>query len=289
MNRRILLSILVLLSFTTTAAGCAAPATLSEDDVSSSEDAVRTAKCPGSIAVDVSALSMRTFFAELGAPADYNAMKATAADLAARGTIHFEGSLSEKKSGRCTYGSGASTAALYTKGGKDIVRLTTSAAGRDVYVYTYPKTWTPELSYTRSSSARVVTAIAPDIDPADDVDASEAPAPFWVTLGSGRAAKGFASQAADGITLANGADETVEDGPNSLRIIVPAGTASATVSDSSLANCEAKKNAALSNTTRTVFDLSLEYESDDGWNGCTFDFSASGYHATLSAGFSIDD
>lgn len=282
MSPRLLLSFLSLSSMIV--AGCSAETSAPEGDVDSTEDAVRTAKCPASISVDVSSLRMRTFFSELHAPSDYDAMKAASADLGGRRTLHVEGAITSKKSGRCTYANGA--AVLYTKGGKDIVRLSTKAAGRDVFVYTYPKSFSPEITFAKSSNARIVAALAPNLDPADDVDASEAPAPNWVSLGSGRALKGMPS---DGLVLANGADETRDDGPDTLRVIAPAPGATATIHDESLATCEAKVNAALSNASRTVFDLSLEYEVDDGFNGCTFDFKAPGYHASLTAGLSVDD
>ena len=96
-------------------------------------------------------------------------------------------------------------------------------------------------------------------------------------------------QKARGISLANGADIERTSGPESLRVIVRHAAATAKVTDASLATCDATKNASLSTTSTTVFDLSLDYDRDDGWNGCTFEFTAPGYKATVTAGFSIDD
>jgi hypothetical protein len=92
-----------------------------------------------------------------------------------------------------------------------------------------------------------------------------------------------------GLHLPNGASEVDDSRPETLRVVVPAANAKATVTDAYLANCTVTVDPALSNRTRTVFDLTLEYEIDDGWNGCTFEFSARGYKSTLEAGFFVDD
>src|SRR5687767_424531 len=119
MHRFALAPVLALLSLSSLAAiGCAAK-TGGEEPVEASENAVRTARCADGIAMNVSSLAMRTFFAELDAPSDYNAMKAVAADIASRETIEFSGSLVSKASGRCNYEGDGGKASLYTKGGKD--------------------------------------------------------------------------------------------------------------------------------------------------------------------------
>jgi hypothetical protein len=95
--------------------------------------------------------------------------------------------------------------------------------------------------------------------------------------------------ALQGLRLPNRASEVDDSGPESLRVIVPVGGAKATVTDSSLASCTATIDASLSTERRTVFNLALEYEIDDGWNGCTFEFVGRSYKSTLEAGFSVDD
>lgn len=276
-------------SLATLLTGCGAD-TEADANAESSAAEVRTSRCTNEVAAHVTSFAMRSYFAELTSPQDYNAMKAVSARISDRGSIEFVGVLKSRASGRCNYESadGAMSGALYTKGGKDILRLSfRDNGGHGIYIYTYPTAFAPELKYAANASARIVTPLSStsSADAYDDVDASEAPAPFWVTLGSGKAVAGRSA----GDTLANGASIERDDGPDSLRIVVPAGSATASVIDSSLATCEAKKNEVLSTSDKTVFDLTLEYEIDDGWNGCTFEFKATGYSAQVTAGFSVDD
>jgi hypothetical protein len=151
---------------------------------------VRTSRCTDTLAMHLSSLEMRTFFQEVRRASDYNAMKSLAQAVGARDVISFSGSLARRKSGRCAYeGANGMSALLYTKQGKDILRLSFTESGHEVLVYTYPKAWAPELQYRASSQARIVTALSADpANPMDDVDASEAPESFWVTLGTGVAA-----------------------------------------------------------------------------------------------------
>jgi hypothetical protein len=281
MNRLVLIPIVALAS--SAAIACTTPTSSAEESTEASENAVRTARCSESIAMNVSSLEMRTFFAELSDPSDYNAMKSVAFEIGARQTIEFAGSLASKASGRCNYeGADGAKAVLYTKSGKDILRLSFTISNHEVFVYTYPKKWAPEIEYAADAPARFMTTISAQVDPPEE---DVMLPPFFVTLGTGKARGGHDQ----GLVLPNGADITQDDRPDTLRVVVPKGNATAAVTDSSLASCEATKNTALSTSAKTVFDLSLEYEVDDGWNGCLFTFTATGYSSQLTAGFSIDD
>jgi hypothetical protein len=91
------------------------------------------------------------------------------------------------------------------------------------------------------------------------------------------------------IKLANGADVTEDRQPEKLRVEVPVAGAKGKITNSGLANCTVTLNPTLSTSSKTTFDLTLDYELDDGWNGCTFQFTAPGYKSTLDAGVNVDD
>ena len=92
-----------------------------------------------------------------------------------------------------------------------------------------------------------------------------------------------------GIILRNGAVRTLDNGPDTLKVTASAGSAKAKVIDSSLATCTVTVDHGASTTKKTVFKIDIEYEVDDGWNGCTIDFSAPGYKSTLEVGLNVDD
>jgi hypothetical protein len=92
-----------------------------------------------------------------------------------------------------------------------------------------------------------------------------------------------------GVTLRNGADRTIGNAPDTLKISVAAADAQATITDSNLATCTVKVNEAASTPRKTVFDFTGDYQIDSGWNGCTIEFSATGYKATLMVGIVVDD
>jgi hypothetical protein len=90
-----------------------------------------------------------------------------------------------------------------------------------------------------------------------------------------------------GITLRNGALRTLDKGPESVRVTASAGNVKAKVTQSSLARCVITRDAAASTAKKTVFAIGIDYDSDDGWNGCTIEFKAAGYKSSLDVGFTI--
>src|SRR5262249_32875705 len=101
------------------------------------------------------------------------------------------------------------------------------------------------------------------------------------------ATDGKADASIRSIAMKNKADRTVTNGPDQLRITAYVGSAKAKITDDSLGNCKITK--ATSTSTRTVFAFSAASELDDGWNGCTIEFTASGYKSTLTVGMDIGD
>jgi hypothetical protein len=89
-----------------------------------------------------------------------------------------------------------------------------------------------------------------------------------------------------GTTLKNGASRTIDNGPESLRVTASAANAKAKVTDSSLATCDIKVESSTAHST--TFSIAIDYERDDGWNGCSIEFTATGYKSTLDVGFNID-
>jgi hypothetical protein len=266
-------------------AGCAGHDATVPDDLGASEDAVRVESCPASISVNVSVQSTRGDFVEWPDATDRAHLKTAAHDLAARRSVRFQGTRTTRRAGRCTYVGAdgpVSAAVFFTAGGKDVLRVSTTAGGWPVFVYTYPRSYdATSLKYASGSPARFVARVARAGAVPDDPDAPE-----WTELGKGRAAVGAGL---DGLILRNGTYVTRDDGPEKLRVIVPAGAATATASEGVLTTCLVKKNAPRSTASRTVFDLTVDYDNiDDGWNGCTFTFSASGYRAYAVLGFNVD-
>lgn len=252
-----------------------------DSEVASTESEVRTAACPDEITAQVSALEMRTYFAELPEPAQYAPIKSVAAAFAAKGAFEFKGTLSTQRAGRCTYDAADDAqAVLYTKRGTDVLRIDLRQNNRDVYVFTNPISYSPSLTYAANATARFVTPIAGS--PAAPTDEGS---PSFVSIGTGKVGAGGHL----GLLMASGAEEERDNAPDTLRVTIPAARATTVVGATSHARCVVKRIAKLSNATRTVFDLSLDYDLDDGWNGCEFEFSAPGYSATLRAGFYADD
>jgi uncharacterized protein YcfL len=92
-----------------------------------------------------------------------------------------------------------------------------------------------------------------------------------------------------GHTLKNGADLSINNGPDTVRVTATAKGVKATVTDSSLATCDVKVNASASSNSKTVFDIAIDYQLDDGFNGCTIAFKGDGYSSTLTVGLDIND
>jgi hypothetical protein len=103
------------------------------------------------------------------------------------------------------------------------------------------------------------------------------------------AASDAAELKSGGITLHNNGDRTVGTGPLSLHVTAAAGNVTAKVTDSPLANCTITHNASASTTKKTVFDIAIDYQDDDGWNGCTIEFKATGYKSRLDVGETVGD
>jgi hypothetical protein len=102
------------------------------------------------------------------------------------------------------------------------------------------------------------------------------------------AASDEADVRSSGTTLKNGADKTVDGGPLKWRVTAMAKGATPNVTQSDLATCTLTEVKSASTDKKTVFDIAIDYELDDGWNGCTIEFTAPGYKATLEIGEFID-
>lgn len=92
-----------------------------------------------------------------------------------------------------------------------------------------------------------------------------------------------------GIVLGKGADRWVSTAPETLKVTVNKGSVTATITDQYLATCTIDVDENASTKKKTVFKINAEYELDDGWNGCEFDFKGPSYTAKLHVGLSIDD
>lgn len=272
--RRLSSSILMTSPVVCTAlAGCAA----GNDEATAVEAAseVRTASCPADVLVRFRDLQMRSVFPGSLSRDDAAAVEGISRVLAAEGDFGFRGNLVEKASGRCTYQNDtAERAVLYTRGGEDIFRVDIALLGRTVHVFASPSSYAGGLSFQGDATARFSTNLA-----------GPSARPEWIELGTARVAAGEEP----GVPLANGSETFLDDRPEGMRVSVPVGGATATVVDQQLAFCEATKNEAMSGDTQTVFDLTWDYEIDDGWNGCTFAFDGPGFHAKLEGGFSVED
>jgi hypothetical protein len=94
---------------------------------------------------------------------------------------------------------------------------------------------------------------------------------------------------AGGKQLKNGADASDNSRPPEVRVTALAGDAKATLTDATLADCKIKEVKSLSTAKKTVFDITIDYQDDSGFNGCNYEFTAPGYKATYSVGEVIDD
>jgi ABC-type Fe3+-hydroxamate transport system substrate-binding protein len=90
------------------------------------------------------------------------------------------------------------------------------------------------------------------------------------------------------VTLTSGTNPAILDGPDHLTVIALQPNVTAKVVEESLAYCTV--TVVPGDATQTKFDITIDYELDDGFNGCEIAFDdGAGYHADIEIGFSIDD
>jgi hypothetical protein len=90
------------------------------------------------------------------------------------------------------------------------------------------------------------------------------------------------------VTLKSGANDAIEDGPNAVTFVAKAAGVTAAVVSETLAHCVVTQQGT--SATETKFAVKLEYEVDDGFNGCDLRFTnASGYRADIRVGLNVGD
>ncbi len=93
------------------------------------------------------------------------------------------------------------------------------------------------------------------------------------------------------VSLKNGADRTLDNGPDTVFVSVPVARAKnpeIKVTNQANATCTTEIDERRSNTKRTVFKISVDYALEDGANLCDFQLTGPSYSAKLEVSLLID-
>lgn len=258
---------------------------------------------PGSVAGDVSEVTVARCPAEvklaLGKPTvakttptttfDGNALSATEVDRVAavmestRGLAGLDLALTldRTQSGRCFY-KGAEpgqSATFRTKNGNDIFQVFLPSG---LQAFVFPDDYgTSGLVFGPNASASLMANVSASGPFSDGASIS-------VRIGS--AAIGGPSRGPGPVVLEAGADLELLDGPEKVSFIAKGKDVTGSVTSGFSANCVLEENEAASTDTEKHFDLTVDYHLDDGFNGCTVEFTnAKDFDAVVQVGLFIDD
>ena len=262
------------------AAGCAS-ATSGDEATAEDQSDVRVAACPATVALrfgkpKVAARTPAPFDgSEFSAPekARVESVMAATRNLS---SVETKLTLDRTSSGRCFYkGAGEERATFRTKGGKDIFQIFEPGG---LQVFAFPSSYDANgLVFAPNSSATLMANVGASGAFSDGATRS---------VKIGRVA--FADPAKGATVLQSGTNDAIFDGPERVTFIAKAPNVTAFVATTFLAECTILKEE--SSATETRIEVGIEYELDDGFNGCSIEFSNdAGYSADINVGLSIDD
>jgi hypothetical protein len=255
-----------------------APEDASGDEVSE----VRVAKCPATLALrfgkpKVFKRTPAPFGGGAFSPAEKARVESVMQETRQLESIDANLTLDRTTTGKCFYkGAGAERATFRTQNGKDLLQI---FEPNGLQVFAFPSSYdVGGLVFPKNASATLMANVAASGPFSDGATRS-------VKIGQAPLASGRTD---DAVVLGSGTNDPILDGPESIRFVAKAADVTAFVASSFLATCTVTKEA--SSATETRFAIAIEYDLDDGFNGCTIEFSNdAGYRADIDVGLFIDD
>ncbi len=256
------------------ATGCSGSDAEAPTDADESD--IRVAQCPNHVDLAVAKPAVyksaprKTSSGQAFSRGQTESLERVMAQARTLGDHTFSLSLERAANGRCSYRGADAQATFRTTGGKNVFQV---FAVNNLQFFAFPTSYSKSgLQFEDGAHASLFASIVVG----DSAFAS-------VKIGS---APVLAGSTAPTLTVSNRGDVSRLDAPDAATIVARGGAVTATVTSETLATCEITKVGG--NAAETRFKVSVQYELDDGFNGCTIALAGSGFSAKVTLGTNVD-